>query len=267
MHVLRIAVLLAAFTGVLRAETQTNYNQPPPPDVGWTQNLGQRLPLDAEVIDVQGNAKPFGHYFGDKPVIVLLGYNRCPMLCGEQIQGVLQVTHDLDWKAPEDFKVLFISVDPEEDPQLAREAQRNANRAYAENADADAWTFLRAGPEAITQIAQAAGFGYEYDEESTEYAHPGGFLIAEEDGTIAQYFFGVRFEGPAVRLALVDASQGKLGSPADQLLLLCYHYDPMTGKYGLAIQNLLKAGALATIFALGGFITWNLRRERQQPHA
>ncbi|KAF0096264.1 MAG: electron transport protein SCO1/SenC [Puniceicoccaceae bacterium 5H] len=261
--ILRVILTWCAMLSLTSAHAQTNYNQPPPPNVEWTQNIGDTLPLDTPVINTDGETVALGSYFDDGPVVLIFGYNRCPMLCGEVIQGVLQVSNDLDWKAPDDYEVLFFSVDPTEDAKLAADAEDNANRAYADDADAGAWHFLRGSPEAVEKLTEAAGFGYQYMKDTNEYAHPSGFLVSEPDGTISKYFFGVRFDRQAVRLALADSSQGKLGSPTDKLLILCCQYDPMTGKYGLAIHRVLKVGAGLTILALGGFIVLNLRRERK----
>lgn len=251
----------------LSLAAESPYLAPKPPDIEWTQQIGGQLPLDAQLRNAQDKTVKLGEYFGDGPVLLMLGYNRCPMLCGEQIQGLLQTLEAAPSDAFSPFTMLFLSVDPDEATALAREAQRTAGEALAATRVPADWTFLRGGEPAVRAVAEAAGFAYREYPETGEIAHPAGFLVAQADGTISRYLFGVRFEPRDLRLALLDAEQGKVARAADQLLMLCFHYDPLTGRYGLAIARFIKAGSLFTLLLLGSWIGWHLWKERRARRA
>lgn len=259
----KLSLLVAVLIAPALAFGRSEYLAPAPPDIQWTQNIGARLPLDAPLRDAEDRPVVLGDYFGEGPVVLMLGYNRCPMLCDQQIQGLLQAFNSASLDGLENFSVLFLSVDPDEPTTLTREAQRNARKALARAGVEAEWTFLRGDEAVLREIAKAAGFAYKEDDKTGQIAHPAGFLVARSDGTISRYLFGVRFDARDLRLALIDAGRGSLGKIADQLLLLCFHYDPLTGKYGLAIARLIKIASLATLLLLGGWIGWHLRNERR----
>jgi protein SCO1/2 len=235
--------------------------------VGFDQHLGATLPLDAAFRDAEGHTVRLGQYFGTRPVVLVPGYYECPNLCGIVWRGFLESARQLGLDVGRDFDVVAVSIDPRETPQLAWQKQVAYRQAYGRAGTANGWHFLTGTAATISQLAQAAGFRYVYDAELDQYAHAAGLVVATPEGTISRYLFGVRFDPTDLRLALVESSSGRIGSPVDQLLLLCYHYDPANGQYGLLIMNLLRGAGLVTLATLLGFVVWSRRREARQTAA
>jgi protein SCO1 len=235
----------------------------PPKNVGFDQNIGKTVPLEAAFKDETGKSVKLGDYFGNKPVLLSFAYFTCPMLCGLSMQGVSSSLKGMNLDAGRDFNVLTVSFDPRETPEMARAKKETAIARYGRPGAAEGWHFLTGDQSAIESLAGAAGFRYEWDAEAKEYAHATGVVVITPQGQIARYLFGIEYAPRDLRFALVEASQHKLGSVVDQLLLLCYHYDPKTGRYGaIAIDSMRAAGAL-TIVALGAFTIVSLRKERR----
>ncbi|MFL2541399.1 MAG: SCO family protein [Candidatus Latescibacterota bacterium] len=237
--------------------------------IGIDQKLGNQLPLDLPFLDSDGNPVHLGDYFGDKPLILSLVYFDCPMLCTQVINSLLRAMNVLSFGAGTEFDVLTISIDPDETPELANAKKIEYLKNYRGREGSTGWHFLTGDQEQIEQLATAVGFRYEYDEPTDQYIHASGIMILTPEGKLARYFYGIDYPPRDLRWGLVEAADGAIGNPVDQLLLLCYSYDPMTGKYGLYIRNSLRIGGLATILAIGSFIVVMLRRERrgelQQP--
>jgi protein SCO1/2 len=231
-------------------------------DVGIDQKLGGRIPLELAFRDETGASVALGKYFGERPVILALVYYECPMLCTQVLNGLVRSLKDVRFDAGKDFQVVVVSINPRETPRLAKAKQELYSGIYMRPGTAGGFHFLTGEQTSIAPLAEAAGFRYAYDPQSGQYAHASAIMVVTASGTISRYFYGILYPSRDVRLGLVEAAAGRIGSPVDQLLLFCYHYDPSTGKYGLVILNIVRAAGLATVFGLAAFILMMLRRER-----
>jgi protein SCO1/2 len=185
------------------------------------------------------------------------------MLCNLSSDGLIHSLGALKQDVGTDFEVLTVSFDPREGPKLAAAAKRTALRRYGRDGADAGWHFLTGEEPSIRKLAEAVGFAYEYDEKNQQYAHAAGLMVLTPDGTVSRYLYGIEYPPRDLRLSLVEASAGEIGSLTDQILLLCYHYNPTTGRYGLAIFRTLRIAGVATVLLLGGGIVYMLRRERQ----
>jgi protein SCO1 len=225
--------------------------------------LGAKLPLDLSFVDADGRAARLGDSFGQRPVILHLVYYECPMLCKLSSDGLLRALSTLSLEPGKDFSIVTVSIDPREGPDLSARARAVAiERAGREAVDAG-WQFLTGDKTAIDEVCNAVGFRYLHDEKTGQYAHASGVFILTPRGTLSRYLSGVQFSPRDLRLSLVEASAGKIGGAADQVMLMCYMYDPITGKYGLAIMRALRAAGVATVGAMGVGIFLMVRRERR----
>lgn len=231
--------------------------------IGIEQRLGEQAPLDLEFYDEAGNTVPLQQYFGEKPVILALVYYNCPMLCNLVLNGLTKNLKPLSFSAGEEFDIISLSFDHRETPALAAEKKKNYLKDYDRASAASGWHFLTGDSVNISRLAEAVGFRYQYDPVTKEYAHAGGIMVLTPQGKLARYFYGVDYPSRDLRLSLVEASENKIGSPVDQLLLYCYHYDPRTGKYGLVIMNVLRLAGIATVLVLVAFVIVMLRRDRK----
>jgi protein SCO1/2 len=231
-------------------------------DVGFDQRLGQPLPLDATFRDETGRTVRLGDYFGKRPVVLSLAYYECPMLCTLTLNGMASALDILKFDPGKDFEIVTVSFEPREQPELAAAKKRTYLNRYKRPGAAEAWHFLTGDPDSIKRVTQAVGFRYAWDPATRQYAHPTGIVVATPDGHISRYLYGVEYAPKDLRLALVESSQGRIGSPVDQLLLLCYHYDPINGKYGSVVIGTLRISGVLTVLALGGFVFTMLKRER-----
>jgi protein SCO1/2 len=230
---------------------------PPPKEVGFDQNIGQAVPLDATFRDETGKPVRLGDYFSDKPVVLSFAYDTCPMLCNLSVQGLASSLRGINLEVGTDFKVVTVSFDPRDTPEMSRAKKIRVGAS-------DGWRFLTGSEEEIRRVTSAAGFRYVWDASANQYAHPTGVVVLTPKGQIARYLFGIEYAPKDLRWSLVEASQGRLGTVVDQLLLLCYHYDPKVGKYGpIALGAMRGAGALA-VLSVGAFVTVMLRRERRK---
>jgi len=232
--------------------------------VGIDQNLDAQVPLDLTFRNEQGNVVRLRDYFHGKPVVLSLVYYKCPMLCTEVLNGMKGVFRHLPMVIGKDFDVVTVSIDPTETPSLAAAKKEKYLEGYDHPEGAAGWHFLTGDDQQIRTLADVVGFRYVYDKETKQYAHAAGIMVLTPEGRVSRYLYGVDYLIKDMRLALVEASNNTIGSPIDQVLLLCYHYDPATGKYGLVVMNLLKISGALTILILGGFITLMLRRERKK---
>jgi protein SCO1/2 len=249
------------FTGGIVAS-----NVPPQfKDVTFAQRLGQRLPLDARFSDESGRSVALGEYFGTKPVIVAFVYYQCPMLCSQVMNGISSAITVLPFRPGRDFDVVLISFDPRDTPEAANAKKRAHLGRWSARDTSDAWHFLTGDEAAIRRVTSAAGFNYQWDAQTRQFAHVSGLLVANADGTLSRYFYGVEFSPRDLRLALVDSGNGKLGSVVDELLLYCFQYDPSHGQYGAVFMNILRLGGLLTMSLIVGFIV--LMRWRESRHA
>jgi protein SCO1 len=234
-----------------------------PANVGFDQNIGHKLPLAATFHDETGKAVMLGDYFGKKPVVLSFAYFTCPMLCGLSMQGLASSLKGMNLDAGRDFEVLTVSFVARETPEMARAKKEAAIARYGRPGAVAGWHFLTGDEQAIADLTHAAGFRYEWDAASQQYAHATGVVVLTPDGQIARYLFGVEYAPRDLRLSLVEASQGKLGSVVDQLLLLCYHYDPKAGRYGAVAIGAMRAGGALTLLGLGAFVIVSARGSRK----
>ena len=234
-------------------------------DVGIEQHLNAQLPLDAVFRDEQGHEVKLGDYFKDRPVVVMLVYYRCPMLCTQVLNGFLKSSQAVPLQIGRDYQVVTVSFDPRETPELAAEKKNSYVRAYRRDGAADGWHFLTGDRQSIDRLTKVVGFHYHFDPKSDQFAHASGIALATPDGRLSRYFYGIEYEPDDLRLGLVESSSGRIGSLVDQVLLLCYHYDPLTGKYGLVIAGVMRTAGLLTVIVLGSFLVVMYRRERRRP--
>ena len=230
-------------------------------DVGVDQKLNGTIPLDLLFRDEHGKTVALGQYFHGKPVILTLVYYNCQMLCTQVLNGLDRSLEQIPLTIGKDFDVVTVSIDPTEQPSLAEAKQAVYVGMYNRPPAAEGWHFLTGDESQIHQLAQAVGFRYAYDPDSKQYAHASAIMLLTPEGKLSRYFYGVTYPARDMRLALVDASGGKIGSPVDQVLLFCYHYDPHTGKYGLLISRVIQLSGLATILIGGIFLILLFRGE------
>jgi protein SCO1/2 len=219
--------------------------------VGIDQKLNQTIPLNLAFRDENGNRVELGQYFGQKPVILTLVYYNCPMLCTQVLNGVESGLKELPTDIGKQFDVVTISIDPTESHVLAKVKKEMYVGMYGRPGAAEGWHFLTGDEAQIKQLADAVGFRYAYDPDTKQFAHASAIMLLTPEGKISRYFYGIQFPSRDLRLGLVEASEGKIGTPVDQVLLFCYHYDPATGKYGLLISRVIQAGGALTVLILG----------------
>lgn len=230
--------------------------------IGFDQHLDALVPLIAPFTDENGQRVQLRDYFKGKPVILLLGYFQCPNLCPLEREGLVHGLQQVKFTAGQDFDVVMISIDPKETPAAATKAKQQSVDTYARPGSEKGWHFLTGDHATIDLVADALGFRYAYDLAQQEYAHPSGVVIATPTGKIARYLFGIEYAPFDLRLGLVEASANQIGTPVDQFLLLCFHYNPVTGKYTTFIMNLLRFAGLVTTVIMGLVVWILLRRER-----
>jgi len=222
--------------------------------VGIEQNLNEQIPSNLTFRDETGKTVQLSDYFGKRPMILNLVYYQCPMLCSEVLSGLTSAMRILKFDVGKDYDVLTISFDPKETPEMAAAKKAEYLKRYGRAGAAEGWHFLTGPQSSIDALTKAAGYQYEYDVNTGQYAHATAIMVLTPEGKIAQYYYGVEFAPKDLRLGLVQASQGKIGTVVDEVLLYCYHYNPDTGKYGAVISRVLKLAAGATIFFLGTFL-------------
>ena len=231
--------------------------------VGIDQKLNEQLPLDLVFRDENGKEVKLGEYFGKKPVLLSLVYYQCPMLCNQVLNGMVTAFKVMAFKPGEEFEVVTVSFDPRETPELAA-AKKKTYVDYLPEAKrsgaASGWHFLTGDEASIKRITDAVGFRYHFDEATNQFAHASGVFVATPQGKLARYFYGIEYAPRDLRFGLIEAAENKIGSPVDQLLLYCFHYDPATGKYGAAIMNLMRLGGVVTVIAIVGLLLLLRRR-------
>jgi cytochrome c oxidase subunit 2 len=219
-------------------------------EVGIDQRLNEQVPFDLEFRDEEGRTVKLGEYFGRQPVVLSLVYYDCPMLCNQVLTGLVTCLRGMSFTPGDQFVSLTVSFDPREKPELAAAKKKAYLQRYGRPAAARGWHFLTGDESAIKALTKAVGFRYAWDAATRQYAHASGLVVLTPEGRISRYFYGIEYAPRDVRLGLVEASAGKIGTLADQVLLLCYHYDPATGQYGMIIINLIRAGAILVLAAL-----------------
>jgi protein SCO1 len=230
--------------------------------VGIDQNLNAQLPLELKFKDENGQVVRLGQYFREKPVVLALVYYQCPGLCDLILNGLSHTMEQISLNVGSDYEVVTVSFNPKETWQLANAKKANYIEKYNRTGAKEGWHFLTGDEASIKSLADTVGFHYKYDPVNNQFAHASAIYVITPEGKIARYFYGIEYKPRDFRLGLVEASANKIGTPADQVLLFCYHYDPTTGKYGMAITQVTRALGTATVLLLGGFVFIMLRRER-----
>ena len=257
------AVLLATLGLALYA--QSPYGRPlAVRNVGIDQKLDAPVPLDAAFNDETGNTVKLRQFFsGKKPVLLALVYYRCPMLCNLVLNGQVVAMRQIGLKPGTDYEAVTISFDPEETPEVAAAKKQTYVEKFDGAGAGEGWHFLTGSLKDIRTVADAVGFRYVWDDQTKQWAHGSGLIVLTPDAHVSRYLFGINFPKRDLRLALVDASKRKIGNLTDQILLLCYHYDPKQGKYSLAILNTLRVSGTTSALLLAAFVVFSLRRERR----
>ncbi len=234
-------------------------------DIGLDQKLNEQLPLALAFKDEQGRDVTLGSYFGSRPVILVLAYYECPMLCTQVLNGLVSALGTLNFTVGREFDVVTVSFDPGETPELARGKKAAYVERYKRPGSESGWHFLTGTQHSITQLTRAVGFRYAYNAEADQYAHASGIMVVTPEGRLSHYFYGIEYGPRDLRLALIDAADRRIGSPVDQLLLACFHYDPKSGKYSFAIMRFVQGAGILTVVGIGLAVLWLRRRERQDP--
>jgi protein SCO1/2 len=229
--------------------------------VTFAQRLNTQLPLDLQFKDESGRTVALGEYFGKRPVVLAFVYYQCPMLCTQVMNGISMALKVIPFTPGKDFDVVLVSFDPRDTPEAANAKKRAHMQHWSVQDTADGWHFLTGDEAAIRQVTSAAGFTYEWDEETGQFAHVSGLLTTTPDGRLSRYFYGVEYSPKELRMALVESGEGKVGSAVEELLLYCFQYDPTTGRYGLVVMNLVRLGGLVTLALVAGFVVVMRRRE------
>ncbi len=228
------------------------------------QKLGAQIPLDLNFTDETGQTVPLRRYFGERPVVLQMGYNHCWLMCDVVTGALVRSLQDLRLNPGSDFNVIFVSIDPRETWQLAARKRADYIRSYGRSKTGPGWHFLTGRKPQIDALAAAVGFHFFYDPTSQQFAHPSGLIIATPQGVLSKYFYGVEYDPLVLRQSILAASGGTVGSRVQALLLLCYHWNPLTGKYGVLIARTIKVLCLGTVALLGGFMFVWLRRDARQ---
>jgi protein SCO1 len=231
-----------------------NVRPPGLKNVAIEQHLDEEIPPGLEFRDETGKSVHLSDYFGKKPMILNLVYYQCPMLCGEVLSGLESALRVLKFDVGKEFDVLTVSFDPKETPEMAAAKKSEFLKRYGRSGAEQGWHFLTGPAPSIDALTKAAGFQYQYDPRNGQFAHATAIMVLTPEGKIAQYYYGVEFAPKDLRLGLIQASQNKIGTVVDQVLLYCYHYDPDTGKYGAIISRVLQLSAGATVLILGTFL-------------
>jgi protein SCO1/2 len=271
-------VLLLAVTAPITAQMKgdiVKWNIPPSSDrlptlknVGVDQRLDGQVPLDLQFHDETGKSVRLGDYFGKRPVILNLAYFGCTMLCGEVQSGIIGSLRALQFNPSTDFDIVTVSFDPRETPEQAAAKKASLLLRYHRPGAEEGWHFLTGDQHNIEALTKSVGFDYQYDATLNQWAHAAAIIVLTPKGKISKYFYGVEFAPKDLRFGLIEASENKIGTVVDQILLYCYHYNPATGKYGAVIMNVLRLAGVATVLILGGLVLILFRRDPSfQAHA
>ena len=229
--------------------------------VAFEQRLNEQLPLDLPFKDEAGRSVKLGDYFGRKPVVLAFVYYECPMLCTQVLNGLESALRVIHESIGQEFDVVTVSFDPRETPVLAAGKKKAYLERYKRPSAEQGWHFLTGEQASIDALTKAAGFSFYWDEQTQQFAHASGIVVATPAGKLSRYFFGIDYSPRDVKFALIESSNEKIGSLAERLLLYCYHYDPATGNYGFVAMRAVRLGGAVTLVALIGFIFVSIRRD------
>ncbi len=236
--------------------------------IGIEQKLGEQLPLDTEFKDENGRAVKLGEYFSKgRPVVLAFVYYECPMLCNEVLNGLTGTLKGISFDAGKEFDVVAISFDARENekPDLAMNKKAAYMERFGRPGSEKGWHFLTGTQASIDAVTKAAGFSYKWDEKTNQFAHAGGIMVVTPDGKMSRYFYGIDYAPKDVKFGIMESAENKVGNPAEKLLLYCFHYDPASGKYGLAVLNVVRLGGIATLIGLGAmfFVLWRKNKVKK----
>ncbi|MCB0207821.1 MAG: SCO family protein [Anaerolineae bacterium] len=266
---LQIIFIVTILFGAVSFDVPVNAQEDLPQDlirqVGFDQKLDEQVPLNIPFTDSEGHDVLLSDYFGQKPVILLLGYYECPMLCSLVRNGLFDSLKKLDFTVGDEFELVVVSIDPRETPEVAEMKRRASIIDYERSTSTEGWNFLVGPQDSIEQLSASIGFRYAFDENLDQYVHPSGIVVLTPQGKISRYFYGIDFPEKDLRLGLVEAADDKIGSPVDLVLLTCYHYDPVTGEYTLTIMNFIRLFGLLTVAAIGVLLLKLLRHDHNKP--
>jgi protein SCO1/2 len=256
-----IAVLAGAI--ILLSTTKTGAEVPAAlQDIRFDQRLNEQVPLELKFREDSGRVVKLADYFHGKPVILVLAYYQCPRLCTLVLNGLVQGMLEMPLTVGKDFEVVIISFDPRETPELAASKKECYMQRYGRPGAADGWHFLTGEESQIRDLANAVGFHYRFDPAKNQYMHASGIMILTPEGRLSRYFYDVKYSGRDLRLGLVEASQNKIGTAVEQILLYCFHYDPTLGKYSASVMNFIRVGGIFTLVCIAVFV-WRLSRNSQ----
>lgn len=260
---MRGALSMAVLAVVISASAMAQVNPPPDPlsmrapdptirfrDIQIQQRLDAQVPLDLSFVDETGKTVRLGDYLGDRPAILALVYYECPMLCTLELNGLEKVLSAMKYRVGEDFDVITVSIDPGETPELAAEKKAMHLESMNMPGAGKGWHFLTGEPTEIETLAETVGFGYVYDASTDQYAHAAGIMILTPTGKLSRYYYGIEYIARHVEFGLIEASEGNVGTLVDQLILLCFAYDPAAGSYGFYVIGAMRILALLTILGL-----------------
>lgn len=240
--------------------------EPIPPElqnIGVDEKLGTTIPLGLVFQDEDGKEVKLQEFFKNgKPVILTLIYYGCPNLCGFLLNGFVDSLKEFPWTPGKEFNVLTVSIDPTENPELAKQKKDSILKMYGREVSDSSWRFLTSTGDNASKLSSSVGFKYRYDEAEKQYAHSAAIFVLTPDGKVSRYLYGIQFPVRDLKFSLIEASQGKMGSVVDKLLMFCYHYDPKGKKYALMATNLMKVAAGVTVFSLLIFLIYQLKSKR-----
>jgi protein SCO1/2 len=236
-------------------------------EIGIDQKPNAQVPLGLEFNDETGATVKLGQYFGKRPVVLALVYYGCPMLCTQVLNGLAGSLQGVSFTAGQEYEVVVVSFDPGETPAMAADRKKHFAKRYLRDPDVNSIHFLTGREASVKALTGAVGFRYAWDVQTAQFAHPAAITVLTNDGRVSRYLYGVEFAPRDLKLALVEASEGRIGSIVEQAMLFCYHYDPERGKYGFVIMNIVRAAGALTVLLIGGWIVLSLRREKRQASA
>jgi len=263
----RFALVILSAVNIAHANPPASEKPKELDGVGITEKLGESVSIQDLVFkNEDGQEVPFSTYFQTKkPVILTLAYYSCPALCGIVLNALTDGMKGMDWTAGNQFQVVNVSIDPRETPELAKEKKENYVRALGKPEAAAGWHFLTGQENQIKTLASQVGFGYRYDENKKEFAHGAGIFVLTPEGKVSRVLYGIQYRPTDLKLALLEASSGKIGTIIDRIVLFCYSYDPQLRKYSMVFTRVLQAGALLTTLVLGLYLFLFWRKQRRTP--
>ncbi len=260
VHAIGVMVMVFLWTGSGVAHAQLVEQVPEAlEEVGITEHLDAKLPMDLEFRDEDGISVTLGSFFdGERPVILTLNYYRCPMLCGLMLNGLVDGLEQMEWTPGQEFEIVTVSINPLETPALAKEKKQNYLKRYGRPSAVTGWHFLTGREPEIDRLAETVGFRFAYDPVEQQYAHAAAIFVCTPDGRVARYLYGIEYPAKRLKLGLLEASEGKIGSTIDRIIMYCYHYDPSNRRYSPVAMNIMRVGggATASILAVALGMFW-----------